>query len=97
MLGMVVTELIGTGSLSWTEAIAKMSLNPARIFNLEGRGTLAPGSFADITIIDPDREYTVDAAFFYSKSRNSPFIGRRLKGMAERTLVGGTVVWQRKE
>ncbi len=97
LLGLVVTELIGTGVLGWLDAVRKMSLNPALIFDLKGRGTLAPGSFADITIIDPDREYTVDTAFFHSKSKNSPFVGRGLKGMAERTLVGGNVVWQRKE
>ncbi|MEI8218684.1 MAG: dihydroorotase, partial [Elusimicrobiota bacterium] len=93
MLGLVVTELIETKVLSWSEAIAKMTILPATLFNLAGRGTFKIGYHADITIIDPKKEYAYTAADFKSKSKNSPFIGRVLRGFPEITIVGGTVVW----
>jgi len=97
MLGLTITELIEKKSLTWSEAVEKMSSNPAEIFGLEGRGTLKPGSIADITIIDPDREYIVEQKDFQSKSKNSPFIGRKLKGFPETTIVGGKIAWPIKE
>jgi dihydroorotase len=93
MLGLVVTELIEPGVLDWPAAIAKMTANPARIFSLQGRGTLAEGSIADITVIDPLREYRYEAKDFVSRSKNSPFTGRPLKGLPAITIVGGTVAW----
>jgi dihydroorotase len=70
-----------------------MSANPARILGVPG-GTLATGSIADITLIDPDKERTVDAAQFASKSRNCPFQGWTLRGKAVMTIVGGEIVTQ---
>jgi dihydroorotase len=95
LLGLVVTELIDKKVLNWTEALAKMTAAPARIFGLAGRGTLKPGSIADVVIIDPKRTYTFAANDFVSKSSNSPFIGYPLKGFPETTIVGGTVAWPR--
>lgn len=97
MLGIVVTELIDKKLISWGEAVEKLSANPARIFMLEGRGTLKAGSIADITIIDPDKEYVYTQKDFVSKSKNSPFIGRKLKGKPEITLVGGRIAWPLKD
>jgi len=71
-----------------------MSTMPARIFNLPG-GTLAPGAPADVTISDPKAGWTVDPVAFFSRSRNTPFGGRRLIGRAEVTIVRGQVVYQR--
>jgi dihydroorotase len=71
-----------------------MSTVPARIFNLPG-GTLAAGCPADVLIADPKAEWVVDPAEFFSKSRNTPFTGRRLTGRAEVTIVRGQVVFQR--
>jgi dihydroorotase len=68
---------------------------PARIFNLPG-GTLAPGSPADVTVIDPKAAWVVNPADFFSKSRNTPFGGRQLTGRAEATIVRGHVVYQRE-
>jgi dihydroorotase len=68
-----------------------MSLNPARILGLK-KGTLAPGADADITVIDPDLEMTVDPARFQSRSRNTPFAGWHLKGWPILTIVGGRAV-----
>ena len=90
-LGLVATELVEPGHLDWPGAIAKMTYNPARILQLENKGTLRPGADADVTIIDPERRWTVDATKFRSKSTNSPFVGRQLKGRADTVIVGGRV------
>jgi dihydroorotase len=83
--------LVHEGVLTLGQVIAKMSSNPARILRLPS-GTLAPGSPADVTIIDVNREWTVDASQFASKSRNCPFQGWNLKGQAVVTMVGGKIV-----
>jgi dihydroorotase len=70
-----------------------MSLNPARILGLD-RGTLGPGCTADITVIDPDMEATVDPENFASKARNCPFAGWTLKGWPVMTMVSGRIAWQ---
>ena len=72
--------------------IEMLTIGPARAFGLPG-GTLAIGSPADITIFDPDVEWTVDPARFKSKSRNTPFAGWHLKGRAIATFVGGRSVF----
>lgn len=81
-------KLVEEGVLSVTDAIRKLSLNPAAIMKI-GMGTLSLGAVADMTIIDPTREWTVDAAQFKSKSKNTPFNGWKLKGKAIQTLVQG--------
>ena len=68
------------------------TVNPARLLNLD-RGTLSPGAVADVTLIDPDLEWTVDKNASASRSRNTPFHGWNLKGRAVRTIVGGKTVW----
>jgi dihydroorotase len=80
--------------LDLSTLIKGMSLNPALILGID-RGTLAPGAVADITIIDPNREWTVDADKLASKSKNSPFLGMKMKGMAAYTIVGGKIVFKR--
>jgi dihydroorotase len=67
---------------------------PARIFNLPG-GTLAPGAAADVVVLDPEARWTVRPDLFYSRSRNTPFAGRELRGQADLTIVRGQVVFQR--
>jgi dihydroorotase len=89
-LGLVVTKLIEPGVLDWPSAIAKLSMNPARVLGIN-KGTLAVGADADVTIIDPTYEWTVDPARFRSRSKNTPFIGWRLRGRAETVVVGGEV------
>ena len=73
--------------------IEMYTVNPARLLQIEA-GTLSVGRAADITLIDPDLEWTVDAAQFQSISRNTPFDGWKLKGRAVRTIVGGNTVWK---
>ena len=68
-----------------------MSISPAKILGI-GKGTLAVGAPADVTIIDLSKKITVKPEEFHSKSRNSPFIGWKLKGAAVATVVGGRIV-----
>jgi dihydroorotase len=89
-LGLVVTKLIKPGVLDWPAAIEKMTINPARILGIN-KGTLAIGADADVTIIDPQHEWTVDPQKFRSRSRNTPFAGWRLRGRAETVIVAGQV------
>jgi len=93
VLSLVLSELVDTGVLSFCEAISKMTFNPAKIFNLEKRGSLKEGNIADITIIDPEYSYEFNKESIVSKSKNSPFIGRKFKGGAVMTIVGGNIVW----
>jgi dihydroorotase len=90
LVPLCIKALIEPGVLTWPELIAKLTLNPARILKLD-RGTLKPGALADITIIDPTVEWTVDVSQCRSKSRNSPYHGWRVRGRAVATLVGGTI------
>jgi dihydroorotase len=86
-------KLVHDGVLNLNQLVAAMSTNPASILNVPG-GTLAPGSIADVTLIDLNREWTVDVNTFASKSRNCPFHGWTLRGKAVTTIVGGKVVWE---
>ena len=92
-LGLVATQLIHAGHLDWPTALQKMTINPARILGID-KGTLRIGADADVTIIDPDLEWTVDSDLFYSKSVNTPFIGWKLRGRAETVIVGGSVKFE---
>jgi dihydroorotase len=93
-LGLALTELVESGLLRLSDLVNRMSTMPARIFNLPG-GTLAPGAPADVVVIDPAAAWTVRPEEFYSKSRNTPFGGRRLKGRADATIVRGQLVFER--
>ncbi len=80
-------QLVADGILSMADLVTRMSMSPGRIIG--SGGTLSIGAVADITIIDPEMEWTVKSAEFRSKSRNTPFDGWKLKGRAIRTIVGG--------
>ncbi|MFA4902721.1 MAG: dihydroorotase [Desulfobaccales bacterium] len=86
-------KLVHDGVLTLIQLVAAMSTNPARILNVPG-GTLTLNSVADITLIDLNREWTVDVNTFASKSRNCPFHGWKLRGKAVMTIVGEKVVWE---
>ena len=92
-LGLVVTELVEMKILSWYEAIAKLTTSPAKVLKFNA-GQIKAGMPADLTVIDPDINWTVDPKNFQSKSKNSPFGGRRLKGKAYMTIVDGKIVYQ---
>ena len=90
-VGVLLTELYHSGKLDLDTLISKLTAEPARLLGLDA-GTLAAGSRADIVILDPEREWTVDERAFYTRGTHSPFAGRRLKGRAVLTMVGGKVV-----
>jgi dihydroorotase len=94
-LGLVITRLVEPGHLDWSNALAKMTVNPARILGIP-KGTLKIGADADITIIDPEVRWRVDPAEFRSKSTNTPFAGWELKGRAVTVIVGGLVKFRRR-
>jgi dihydroorotase len=85
-------RLVHSGVIGYTRLVELMSVNPARILRVAG-GTLAPGAPADITILAPDLEVTIDSATFRSKSKNTPFHGWTFRGGVGATLVGGRVVY----
>ena len=91
-LGLVIKELVEKRILSLMEAIAKLTINPARILGID-RGRIKEGVKANITILDPDKVWLVKEEELASKSRNSPFIGWKLPGKIEWTIVGGKIAY----
>ncbi len=94
LIPVCMQALIEPGHLTWPKLIAKLTSGPATILGLEGRGTLAPGVDADVTVIDPEVRWTVDPDRFRSKSRNTPLAGRTLRGQAKLVIVGGEIRFQ---
>jgi dihydroorotase len=88
LLPVCVGALIETGQLTWRQLIEKLTINPARVLGID-RGTLRPGAVADVTVIDPTAEWTINPEQFRSKSRNSPFAGWKVRGRAVAVVVGG--------
>ena len=89
------TELVRTGILSKKQLVEKMSLNPAKILGID-RGCIGEGYVADIVIVDPDMEYTIDKNEFFSKASNTPFHGRKVYGRVLYTIVAGQVKYRYK-
>lgn len=92
-VALTMTELVHTGILTPMQMAAKMSYNPAQVIHSD-RGRLEVGSPADVTIIDPDAEYTIDSMEFLSKGKNTPFNGRKVKGQVVATICDGNIVYQ---
>ena len=93
-LGLFIDILVHkTKTIGLPRLIEMFTVNPARLLKL-GAGTLSNGVAADVTLIDPDLEWTVDASRFETASSNTPFSGWKLKGRAVRTIVGGKTVWR---
>jgi dihydroorotase len=87
------SELVGGGVLTLVGLVERMSTMPARIFHLPG-GSLAKGAPADVVLLDPAAEWTVNPSAFRSRSRNTPFGGRAVRGRAVTTIVRGQVVFR---
>lgn len=87
------TELVLGGYLTPMQMAEKMSYNPAQVIRC-GKGSLAPGSVADIVIFDPVKTYTVDASEFASKGKNTPFHGRKVTGAVRATIADGKIIYQ---
>jgi dihydroorotase len=90
---LVYTTLVLPGLLTFSDAIAKMTVHAAEVIGLpDGVGTLKPGAPADITVLDLDKRWTIDRNTVQSKSKNTPFHGMAVQGRAEFTVVGGRVI-----
>jgi len=92
MLAVSITELIQTGLLDWPGLVKKVALNPAKILGIN-KGTLCVGSDADLIVVSPDKEWLVQKDGLVSKSKNSAFLGRRLKGVVEYTICNGRIAF----
>lgn len=90
-VGVVLTGLYHTGKLTLAEVVERMAAAPARVLGLEA-GTLKVGAAADVVLLDPEAEWTVDSAKFYTRGKCTPFEGMKLKGKAVATIVGGRLV-----
>ena len=93
-VALTISELVKPGVITPMQMAEKMSYNPAKILKLGDRGSLAVGKEADVVIIDPDAEYTIDARTFVSRSKNTPFQGRRVSGEVKYTICGGKIVYE---
>lgn len=94
-IGLAFEKLVHTGIIDLVRFVEMFSTNPAKIFSLKERGTLKVGSIADVTIINPDLEWTYDVNQTNSKSKNSPFHNWKFRGCAVATIVGGKIVYRR--
>ncbi len=92
-LAITLTQLYHTGKMELPDIIRRMTANPAAILQIP-KGRLSLGSDADITIFDPDEEWTIDPEQFASKGRNTPFAGHKVKGRVKYTIVGGQIIYQ---
>jgi dihydroorotase len=93
-VGLTISELVKPKILTWPQMVEKMSSAPARIVGLKGKGEIKEGNDADITIIDPQKEWIVKEDEIVSKSKNTPFLGRKLTGAVSVTILSGKVVYQ---
>ncbi len=89
-----IMNLIEPGYLSYLDLVRLTSYTPAKLLNLD-KGTISEGKIADITIFDPNEEYTYTKEMIVSKAKNSPFIDQKLKGRVHYTIVGGKIVYEK--
>ncbi|MDD5115569.1 MAG: dihydroorotase [Candidatus Omnitrophica bacterium] len=92
-LSIGIMELVDKKILSWPEFIEKTALNPAKILGIS-KGTLGVGADADVIVVDAKKEFILDKKKIVSKSKNSPFIGKRLRGLVEYTICKGRQVYK---
>lgn len=90
-----IMNLVDTGDLSYLDLVRVTSYNPAKLLKID-RGTIEEGKIADISIFDPNERYVYTKDMIVSKSKNSPFIGKELKGKVKYTIVGGKIVYSDK-
>ena len=89
-------NLVDTGDISYLDLVKLTSYRPAELLKID-RGTIEVGKIADITIFDPNERYIYTEDMIISKSKNSPFIGKELKGKVKYTIVSGRIVYKDKE
>lgn len=91
-----IMNLVDTGDISYLDLVRLTSYNPAQLLKID-RGSIEVGKIADITIFNPNEEYVYTKEMVVSKSKNSPFIGKKLKGKVQYTIVGGKVVYEKRD
>ena len=92
-LAATITELIDKKVLDWPALVRALCVNPAKVLGID-KGTLGAGKDADIVIVDPHKEWLVAKEDFLSRSKNSPFIEKKLKGVVQYTLYNGRVLYR---
>ena len=90
-----ITELIDKDHLTYLDMVRLMSYNPAKLLGLKERGEIKENAIADLTIFNPEKEYTYTKEMIVSKSKNTPFIGKKLKGEVVYTIVSGEVKFEK--
>ena len=96
VLSAEIMNLVDTGDLNYLDLVKLTSYRPAELLKID-RGTIEVGKIADITIFDPNEKYIYTEDMIVSKSKNSPFIGKELKGKVKYTIVSGKIVYKDKE
>ena len=89
-----MTELVDKGYLTIMQMAEKMSYNPAKLLGLD-KGCVEEGKAADLVVFHPQKQYEIDPGEFQSKGRNTPFAGKKVKGMVMATIVDGRVIYER--
>jgi len=92
-LAVSITALVEKGILGWVDLVKKLAFNPARILGIN-KGTLSVGSDADIILVSPQDEWVVKKEDIVSKSKNSAFLGKKLKGAVEYTIRAGEIIYK---
>ena len=95
-VALTITNLVRTGWLTPMQMIAYMSTNPSKVLGID-KGTLKPGSCADVTVIMPDESYVIDAASFASKGKNTPFDGQKVWGRVALTIADGKIIYENEQ
>jgi dihydroorotase len=93
----LLLTMVARGMLSLERLVAVMARNPARIFRLGGKGVIAAGFDADLTVVDMDKEFIIDSSAFYSKAKYSPFDGMKVVGRPVQVFLGGNLVMDEGE
>ena len=94
-IGLTLSELVHPGRITVGRMVELFTTGPAGVLRMN-RGRLAPGAPGDVTVFDLTTEWTFDVSRSHSKSRNSPFSGRKFRGGAAATITGGAIVWKRE-
>ncbi len=93
-LAATITALVDKGHLTYLDMVRLMSYSPAKLLEID-KGEIGVGKTADLCIFDPNKEYTYTEDMIVSKSKNTPFIGKKLKGQVNYTIVNGNIVFQK--